>query len=99
MSSPEKSRDRSGFANGWSLRVPVALTAGVRNRGKGAKEIQGGRSCDLELGGRPRERQDRQGAHQGRGLQRIRPPCEQGRPSICDQERQDRSRRSPQGGG
>jgi len=43
MSSPEKSADRSGFANGWNWRVPVALTASVRNRGKGAKEIQGGR--------------------------------------------------------
>src|SRR5215475_12147274 len=54
------------------------------------KEIQGGRPCKLELGGREGQRENRQGAYKGRELQRIRPPRQQGRTAVRNQKRQDR---------
>src|SRR5215469_16254011 len=61
------------------------------------KDVQGWRSRKLELGGRARPRPDREGAHEGRELQRVRPSRQQGGASIFDQERQDRSHRPAQG--
>lgn len=43
--------------------------------------------------------QDRQGAYQGCGLQRVHTPREQGRTPVRDQKQQDRPRRSAQGKG
>src|SRR5215831_3143883 len=61
------------------------------------KEIQGGRPCKLEFGGWTGQRENRQGAHEGRELQRIRPPRQQGRTPVRNQKRQDRSRCPAQG--
>src|SRR5262249_8265791 len=60
-------------------------------------KIQGGLPCKLEFGGRAGQRKNRQGAHEGRELQRLRPPRQQGRTPVRNQKRQDRSRCPAQG--
>src|SRR5262249_7513674 len=82
----------AGASSGSTRLSPTSRTSTY------AEKIQGRRACKLEFGGRPGQRENRQGAYKGRELQRIRPPRQQGRTAVRDQKRQDRSRWPAQGG-
>ena len=61
------------------------------------RRFKAGDRSKLELGGREGQRENRQGAYEGRELQRIHPPREQGRTPVRNQKRQDRPCRPAQG--
>jgi polyphosphate glucokinase len=74
---------------------PASQDIGVDRDGE---TIQNRRPCELEFRSGPRVRHDHRHPHRGFRLQGPHPPRIGRRPAIRNQERQDRSRRSSQGG-